>query len=87
MMSQNCRLNRRVLVEWINQSKKVLPLSPFLSLEIKNMLSFPHYLAVDSTAHFFLSGIPSRSNLLLHFKVRIVQSAFLVLVNRVRSSE
>jgi len=31
-------------------------------------LSFPHHLAVDSMAHFFLSGILSRSNPLSLFK-------------------
>ena len=50
-------------------------------------LSFPHHLAVDSMAHFFLSGISNRSNPLLHFNVRIVRSAFLALISRFRLFE
>jgi len=45
-------------------------------------LSFPHHLAVDSKAHFLLSGIPSRCNPLSLFNVGIARSAVPVLANK-----
>jgi len=50
-------------------------------------LSFPHHLAVDSMTHFFLSGIPSRSNPLSLFNAGIARSAVPVLANKNRLFE